>query len=295
MHILVIGNPTAGRGLTEARVHRFVGMLKARGHTVETLLTRKAGDAYDRARQVGPEVERLVVVGGDGTINETLNGLEDPSLVPLLHVPTGTANMMARDIGLPSRLEALAEIVDTGNVCMADIGLIGSKRFLLLATCGFDATVARVIGELRRERLGYRGYAGPILKVLWSYTPTDLKITIDGERKVTGRQVMVLNVRHYGGLFMFSHTAALDSGYFDVCVFQGGSRGAVVKYALAGLFRLVPKLTDVTRFTCTKIRIESPSPCPVEVDGDYFGTTPQEIELVRAAVPILVPRDASRF
>jgi diacylglycerol kinase (ATP) len=294
MVVLVIGNPTAGRGHSQARIDRLARVLESRGHEVEVFLTQKAGDAALRAGRIGPDVERLVVAGGDGTINEILNGLPDPSRVPILHMPSGTANMLARDLNLPFRAHELAEILETGAVRWADMGIVNNRRFLLLVTCGFDARVTEVIKRDRGHTLGYRGYLLPTLRALNQYGPVDLHVSIDGTWKATGSQVMILNVRHYGGLLVFSDTAALDSGKFDVCVFQRGSVASLVRYGLAALFRMSSMLPDVMRFFGRRITIESSLPCPTEVDGDYFGTTPLGIDLLDAKVPLLVPARRSR-
>jgi diacylglycerol kinase (ATP) len=289
VRILVIGNPIAGAGKAESRIRELTGALKSREHQVEIFLTRGPGDGFQRARTIGPEVERLVVVGGDGTINEVLNGLRDPSRVPLLHMAAGTANMLARDLGLPTDPGRLAELLERGGIRRIDMGIIGGRRFLLLVSTGFDAMVTEEIRKHRGKTLGYLGYARPILRVISRYRPADLEILVDRNRKLTGTNVMVLNVRHYGGYFVFSETALLDSGHFDVCVFHGRGIVDLIRYGIAGFLKRVSKLPDVTRLSCTRVSISSRKPFPVEVDGDYFGTTPVDIEIKPSAVPVVVP------
>ena len=164
MRVLVIGNPVAGPGRSEDRIHAFTSALKRKGHHVEVFLTEKAGDALDRARSVDGTVDRLVVAGGDGTVNEVINGLADPSRIPLLHLPTGTANQLARTLGLPPVPEALVAILEQGNVRRIDLGLANDRRFLLLVSAGFDAKVAAEVKKVRGDKLGYAGYALPLLK-----------------------------------------------------------------------------------------------------------------------------------
>jgi diacylglycerol kinase (ATP) len=291
MHVLIIGNPAAGRGQAHSRISEFRRIVEHKGHAVETFLTRGPGDAGNRAAQTGPEVERLVVAGGDGTLNEVLNGLPDPSRIPILTLSSGTANMLARDLRLPRSPEDLARVLEDGSVRKLDMGLVGEHRFLLLVTSGFDAAVTEEIRKRRGKRLGYRGYVEPVIRALARYNPTELTITVDGDRTVTGRQVMVLNVRHYGGLFVFWNKARLDSGTLDVCVFQRGSIAAMLRYSLAGLVRMVEKLPDVIHLTGRTVKIESRESSPVEVDGDYFGSTPQVVRLCPSVVPVLVPRE----
>ncbi len=290
MDIVIIGNPAAGRGQTYRRIRDFQQALERRGHTVETFLTEQCGDAGNRASQVDHKVDRLVIAGGDGTVNEVLNGLSDPSRVPLFHLPTGTANMLARDLNLPRSSDGLVHVLETGEVRRLDMGLIGEHRFLLLVSTGFDAAVTKEIKNRRGKRLGYRGYVEPVFGALSRYRSVELEVIVDDLHMVTGRQVMVLNVRHYGGIFVFWDRARLDSGVFDICVFRNGSRLSLVRYGLAGLLRFVEKLPDVKHMTGRRVQIQSSLSSPVEVDGDYFGETPQVVDLLPSVVPVIVER-----
>lgn len=290
MDVLVIGNPISGTGQTESRLAELVVALERNGHQVDVFLTQGPHDALNCARDVGQGVDRLVVVGGDGTVNDVLNGLPNPSLVPILQMPTGTANMLARELRLPWNPREVADLIDNGDVRTVDMGLAGAHRFILLASAGFDAAVTKEIMKSRGARLGYAGYIRPIFKTLKGFRPIDLRVTVDEERTYTGANVMVLNSRSYGGYFVFSDQARLDSGQFDVCVFTGIRRTDIVRYSVAAFFNWVSRLSDVTHDTCRRVRIDSAEPCPVQADGDYLGSTPVEIELKPASVSVVVPR-----
>ncbi|MDQ7782689.1 MAG: diacylglycerol kinase family lipid kinase [Desulfomonilaceae bacterium] len=288
MDILIIGNPAAGRGRARERTFKFQQALERRGHVVETFLTERRGDAGSRASRIDSAVDRLVIAGGDGTVNEVLNGLQDPSEIPLFHLPTGTANMLAWDLNLPNSTQGLVGVLEEGAVRRLDMGLINGRRFLLVVGAGFDAAVTKEIRNRGRTKLGYRGYVRPVLRAFRRYRPVEMEVIVDEQHCLTGRHVMVLNVRHYGGLFVFWNSARPDSETFDVCVFRSESRVALVRYGLAGLLRLVGKLPDVTHITGRRVRIRSSESIPVQVDGDYFGETPQVVELVPSAVPVIV-------
>ncbi len=290
MHIIIIGNPAAGRGRTHGKIREFRRTLERRGHVVETYITEQRGDAGHRASQVDHEVDRLVIAGGDGTVNEVLNGLSDPSRIPLFHLPTGTANMLAWDLRLPGNTEDLVDVLETGTVRKLDMGLIDEHRFLLVVSSGFDAAVTKEIRNHRGKRLGYRGYVEPVLRVLSRYRSAQLEVIVDERHRVTGRHVMVLNVRHYGGIFVFWKNARPDSGTFDICVFRKESRVSLVRYGLAGFLRLIHKLPDVTHMTGRRVCIQSRESSPVQVDGDYFGETPRVVDLHPSIVPVIVPR-----
>jgi diacylglycerol kinase (ATP) len=289
MRVLVIGNPVAGTGQAERRIDEFVGQLKRRGHEVEICITTTAGQALERARFIGKNIDRLVVAGGDGTINEVLNGLVEPSRVPILHLPIGTANQLARTLGLPFEPEKLIGILEHGSVKRIDIGVAGSRRFLMLVSAGFDARVAEEVKKVRNGTLGYSGYMVPVLKTVAGHQPGELTLTVDDGTKVTGYIVMVLKVRHYGGLFVFDEDAALDSGLLHVCVFRERAIPWLIVYAVAGLMGKACSLPGVARFTGHSVRIESDEPVPIEIDGDHAGTTPVDIKLMPTFVPVIVP------
>jgi len=289
MNILVIGNPISGTGQTEARIAELVVALEQRGHEVDVFLTQGPSDARDCARDVGPDVERLIIAGGDGTVNDVLNGLPDPSLVPILQLPTGTANMFARDLGLPWHPSDIADLVDKGRVQEIDMGLAGEHRFLMLASAGWDAWVTREIRRIRGKRLGYTGYLFPILRIMTQYCPIALEVLIDEEKTYEGGFVLVLNIRHYGGYFVFSEDAGLDSGHFDVRIFRSGKQIDIARYFMAALLRRESGISDVTRVIARRVSIQSREPCPIQADGDFQGTTPVHLELKPAAVRVVVP------
>lgn len=220
-------------------------------------------------------------------MNEVINGLADPSRIPILHLPTGTANQLARSLDLPFDSEELAVILEQGAIRRIDLGLAGNRRFLLLVSAGFDARVAEEVKKCRGDTLGYSGYVFPILKACASHRPAQLNVIVDNQKMMAGCNVMVLKVREYGGVFVFAEDARLDSGRFDVCVFQQGSIGWMSLYAVAGLVGRATDVPGVIRLTARTVRIESKEPVPVEIDGDHFGMTPIDISMQPAVVPMV--------
>lgn len=292
MQVLIIGNSVSGRGKTPQRVYELAGMLKYNGHNVEVFFSSKPRDALIRAASVDADLQRIVVAGGDGTVNEVLNGLVDPSIVPILHLATGTANMLARELGLPTSVSETASLVDTGRILPVDMGIVSGRRFLLVASVGFDSFVTLQMTEMRRQFLGYRGYLRPIVKAGLRYRPTSLKVWVDNQGPATGEMVMVLKTRYYGGLFIFDEEARPNSGLFHVRVFPRGTLASVLKYGVAGLARQICRFHEVICLKGTSVRIESESKMPLQVDGDHCCWTPAEIKIHPCFVPIVVPSNA---
>lgn len=298
LNVLIIHNPAAGLGRSGPAVQRLADDLQSRGHRVEVFRSPGRGAAGERAGRIGSEVDRLVIAGGDGTVNEALNGLVDPGAVPFCHFGVGTANMLARELGLPADPRAVAKIVEAGFVRPIDVGMVEGRRFLSLVTSGFDGLVTQEIVGLGQKIKGYRGYVRPITAALRHYRPLELEVRIDENARLFGTNVMVLKVRRYGGIFVFADNASFDCGHFEVRVFSGKSLLSLAKYGLAGLLRRSENLPDVSRVSAKTVEILSDGPFPSEADGDYLGTGNIHISLlcerVNAIVPFLGPKGARR-
>ena len=243
-----------------------------------------------RKRESEGELDRIVVAGGDGTVNDILNGLEDPSRIPLAHLAYGTANMLARELRIPRDPEALAALVESGACRRLDLGRAGSRRFLLVTSSGFDAMVTSTISRTRRGTLGYSGYAGPIWRAVRHYRAPRLRVSVDGAAPLCGALAVVSNIRNYGGIFSVADRARPDSGVLDACVFSGERVRDLLRYAFAAGARRVSRLPDVAYRTGRRIVIEAQEPTAVQIDGDYRGTTPLTIEVDASVVPILTPQ-----
>lgn len=295
MRILVIANPISGGGRSGRRAERLVRRVEARGHEVELRWTRRRGQAAEMAASVDPQTARLVVVGGDGTLNEVLNGLPDPARVPLVQLATGTANILAHDLKLPYDAERVADLIEHGTIRRLDMGLVGERRFLMLVSCGFDAQVVHDIEQTRVGTLGYAAYLRPILRTLRVYRRPKLAVRVDEGEPIVGEWVVASNTRNYGGLFTVADRARCDSGQLDVCVLERATVPRLARTVVHGLTGGLSGRAGIVYRTGRVVHVESADPCAVQVDGDYLGSTPVRIELRPAVVPFVVgPNGAPR-
>jgi len=291
----VIANPISGRGAARAGARELARALEGRGCAVELFFTRAAGDAARRARAAEGHVDRIVAVGGDGTLNEVLNGLRSPDQTPLTQLAFGTANLLARELGLPREPEALAEVAAGDTIRPLDLGTLhaigsgseGERRFLLLASCGFDARVTEAVQQTRHSTLGFAGYVCPMLRALRGYRPPRLEVRVDGALH-PAELVLVTNVSQYGGLFQSVATARPDSGQLDVCLFPRARRRDLLRIALRGARHRLASLPGLAILPAREIVITGDR-APVQVDGDHWGSTPVCIRLSAQRVPVLVP------
>jgi diacylglycerol kinase (ATP) len=218
---LVIVNPAAGRGQAVhvwTRVSARVPHLKE----VECVTTEAPGHARRLAHAAATRgVERVVAVGGDGTVSEVAGGLAG-SQVALGVVPAGTGNDFSRALGLPSAPEIAARLALDGSTRWVDLGHVRTAHqrvaFVNVAGCGFDAEVVRRTRSGRRAG-GALMYLIGILQTLTAFRPVPMGLVVDGqwlERRALGIAVAI-GPRYGGGMLVAPH-AVLDDGLFDVCL-----------------------------------------------------------------------------
>jgi len=287
-NVLIIGNPVAGTGKTISKISILEELLLSRNHCVEVLLTERPGDATNLARNIDASCDLIVVAGGDGTVNEVLNGLEEPFSIPLIHLGTGTANQLANHLKIPRNPANLVPLIENGATQLIDIGIAGQRRFLLQTSAGFDALVTKVLAEQPKIGLGYLAYTIPILRAVCRHRLADVDVQIDEGSATRSRGVIITKVSHYGGIFVFCKNASMQTGILDVCLFHERKLWVHLCSFIAALLRLTPYLPWISHARGTRIRVDAPSPTPVQIDGTYVGTTPIEVRLMPQCLPVIV-------
>jgi YegS/Rv2252/BmrU family lipid kinase len=253
-----------------------------------------AGEGAARAAAARAEgFEAVVAVGGDGTVNEVLNGL-DGTGIPVGIVPTGTANVLARDLGIPFDPAAAARVVAGGRPRVLDIGEArngegATRRFLCCAGAGFDAVVVKAVAEARKARLGFRGWVRPMWRACAHYDFPALRVSVDGKPAPPATIAVVCNTANYGGLFSLVPGADPGDGTLDACLIDAHSRRSFFRYTWAAWRGTLPGHGDVRTLRGAAVRIESDRAVPLQVDGDPFGGTPLTATLLPGAARVLVP------
>ena len=291
--VLVVVNPVSGRGRSLRAAEEFAKAFRdGGGEAVE----RRLGGAGDATRAAADAVrdgfDAVAAVGGDGTANEVLNGLEGSSL-PVALVPVGTANVLARDLGLPFDPAAAARVAAAGKVRTLDVGeartTAGSRRFLCCAGAGLDAAVVDAVAAARKARLGFRGWVKPLLREVRAYDFPALRVTVDGAPAAAATLVVVCNTANYGGLFTLVEGADPGDGFLDACLVDARRRRSFLRYLWGAWRGTLPRQRDVATARGRVFRVEADRPVPVQVDGDPHGTTPLEVTLRPGAARVLVP------
>lgn len=295
--LLVIHNPTAG-WRRRRRLRAVLDRLERSGCRVSLRETTCRGDAETFAGAArADDFDRVVVAGGDGTINEAINGLADRR-VPLALVPLGTANVLAAEIGLGVRSSGVAQAITDGPTATVALGRIGGRdgrvrRFSMMAGIGFDAhVVARVDPRLKRATGKFAYVYASLLQII-EHRDRMYDVTVDG-RAYRAASVIVAKGHFYGGRFVVAPQARLDEPYLHVCLFQRTGRWHAIRYAAALLFGCLHRLPDVTLVRARKVEIAGPTGEPVQVDGDLDGTLPVVIDIDDRALRLAMPAGGTR-
>lgn len=299
----VIYNPVAGPWDVQQTIQRVCAQLAEHGWSTQIKQTSRSGDATVLAREAthaGCDV--VIVAGGDGTLNEAVNGLVDtPTALGVL--PVGTGNRWARQLGLPPYLlatplrahEAAAGLTEA-TIHRIDVGKVNERYFLCWAGIGLDAQITTEMEPRPRhtKHLGIIPYIIAGLLVARDFQGVRTRAQLD-DKVVRGRTLLILasNIQQYAGQLHVAPQARLDDGLLDVFVFKGLG----FPYALRHLFTMLNRrwLQDprIVHRQARYVKIQTDRPIPMQVDGDPVGsTTPVTLQVIPRALQVLVPPTA---
>lgn len=211
---LLIVNAKARQG--RCSVDALVAELEAGGLNVTRAECRRREDLSDIIRAHAGRVDRVVIGGGDGTMNAAAAGLAETGMA-LAILPLGTANDLARTLGIPLDIKAAAQLAATGEIRRIDLGEVNGVPFFNVASLGLSVELARALTRDIKRRWGIVGYAIAAIRALWRMKPFRAEIRIDGVvHRVKSVQIAVGNGRHYGGGMTVEENAALDDGRLDL-------------------------------------------------------------------------------
>ena len=286
--IKLIANPVAG-GDARSKIDQAVAWLQAAGVTVDLVLTEKRGDAMQaaaEAKQAG--FDRIIAAGGDGTLNEVINGLV-PSAIPLAFIPFGTTNVFALEVDIPFDVEQACAVALHGQPCPVCLGLAGNTRFLLMAGIGFDAEVVAGVSLPLKRRVGKLAYLVSALKVLLRPMADAIEIVDEQGRRYQGTFAIIGNGRYYGGRFSLTPQASLQDDTLEVCLFRHRGRlGFLCSMIKVALGRPLAE-NDAWRFKGREL-IVTGAKAAVQLDGDYYGRLPQTFRASFGELTLIYPQ-----
>ena len=297
---LIILNPSA-HGDKAARLLDGLHRLMGSRSDVEIRLTSMPGDAEKLAVEgVAGGFDAIIAAGGDGTINEVVNGIvtgahgiKGENGVTLGILPIGTMNVFAVELGIPLHsLEKAWEVILGGTTRLLDLPRCRSgtetRYFAQLAGIGLDAEVVNRTTKESKKVLGPLSYLLSLAQVACKKPP---RITLTGNDGLerSGSFVLLGNGRYYGGPFQLFRKGSQTDGLLDVLVFQNQSHWDLLRYMHAIMMGQHASLSDVEYFQSPALDFYSEERVPFELDGEVSGYLPLSVTLERAALQVFAP------
>lgn len=292
---VLISNPRAGGGGARRamEVARFREAMRARGVELEVLNTMAQDEAtLLAARAAENGAETIIVSGGDGTINEAVQGLVGKR-ARLAIWPRGTANVLAKEIAMPTHFEKAAEIIARGKTKRIYPGCAiaeetGARRyFLLMAGIGLDASVVEGTRPELKRRFGKAAFWYAGFEHLAKWQPVSFNVEVDGET-LPATFAAIGKGSRYGGGLRITPRARLDEAEFEICVVNYESRLKYLRLLPATLNgSLMEDAPDLRFIRATRARVTGR--VAVQVDGELIGKPPMSFEVVKETIELITP------
>jgi YegS/Rv2252/BmrU family lipid kinase len=298
MKAVFLVNPASANGSTGKRWPELHRRAKELGLDAEPLLSERPGHLIELAREAAAAHELLVVVGGDGTLNEVVNGVAglDAELAVL---PAGTGQDFGKTHGIPTgfddavrvALEGTARPVDLGRATYRDdAGAEAVRFFANVGSAGMSGAVARRANSMTKRLGGRTTFFYALVREFVAWKNTEVTVTVDeGERRGAMHDVILANGRWHGGGMKLAPDAKPDDGLFDVVLIGDVNKLDFLTTApklYSGKHVAHPKVEVLQSATVT---VDAAEPIPIELEGETVGTTPARFEIVPAAVRVRMP------
>ena len=290
--VVILANPRAGAGSSRAHVEELLAGL--RGRALEPVVCWDRDEFSDAVRrEAGASLRCVVSAGGDGTLVETLNRAPGQ---PVALLPVGTENLVARFLKVDRSGEKLAEIIAAGayrrlDLARAQLGGTGMSRvFCLMAGAGFDADVVHRLHRRRHGHIDKASYVWPIIQALrrYAYPLMDVEDLDSGER-FRGAQVFVFNLPQYAAGLPLAPEARGNDGWLNLCVFERPGLANLFRYVTSVLRGRRDKIRDFHHRFVRRVRLSAAQPVRLQTDGDPAGSLPVTIDVIPAALTLVVP------
>jgi diacylglycerol kinase (ATP) len=301
MTVLCVVNPTAG-GSGKRLTDKVAAILRSRGAEVVVRETTVRGDAERLARAaamrdptLGGTIDVVAVAGGDGTINEVANGLLG-SDVTIAVIPSGTANVLAHELGLTTKPAQIAETILNGRAIEVRPGTIGGRCFVAMVGVGFDARAVAAIDLKHKAVIGKGAYALACLPAFFGAPPVLYRVEIDGDA-FEAAWIVASKTHFYAGRYVIAPGASLSAASLRIFLLRTPTRFGLIR-ALVGIgLGRVAQVRDVSLVDGKSVKITrligdsggGTNADPVQADGDAVGHVPVEIGIAAKSVKILTP------
>jgi diacylglycerol kinase (ATP) len=292
--VYVIYNPNAGLGTAQALLPTVLRKLREGNFPCEVYRTQARGDARIFASRCNVG-EAIVCMGGDGTINEVINGLKSPQ-IPVLAIPTGTSNVLTGELKTTGGVDKILERLLYQKHRTWDLGIESNtkRKFALFASAGFDAEVVHTFDRQGRRVFPMVEYFMWGVFSMLNHKVKEITVEIDG--KIVEQKaplVMISNVSYYGGPLVFTPLSRPDDGYFDIIVVRRGTHRDLVRHLYYGILRYISglnlKVKAIDHYRGKKIRLfpTKGEQIPLQVDGEPVGFLPTTIDIMPSSLKLI--------
>ena len=285
---LVIVNPSAGGGRARKVLPELEGALRARGLDYRLVLTTSPDHGREEALGAAAAGQIPVVMSGDGLIGQ-IGGALAGAEVPMGVIPGGRGNDLARVLGIPTEIPGAVELLAAGPTRTIDVGEVNERRFLGIASCGFDSDANRIANQARLVK-GRLVYVYAALRALAAWRPARFELLLDGEpHSFTGYSVAVANNKAFGGGMFIAPDAELDDARLDV-VWTGQVGKLRFLVNLPKVFKGSHVDNDeVTVLRAAEVQISADRPFAVYADGEHLVDLPATIRVLPRALTVIAP------
>ena len=241
-------------------------------------------------RRYQNQVDLVIIGGGDGTLNAAVDGLVDTQL-PLGILPLGTANDLARTLGIPNCLPDACKIIGTGQLRRIDLGWVNGKHFFNVASLGLSVQITQQLSKEAKRRWGVLAYAVTAIQVIWQARPFTAEIRLNG-KSISAKtiQISVGNGRYYGGGMTVDYDAAIDDQKLDLYSLE-----------IQHWWQILPLLPAIRQGQQTswpgvrteegqEIEVYTHKPRAINTDGEITAHTPAKVRVIPHALGVLVPQ-----
>lgn len=274
--VLLIVNPKSGDGIAVRWVADMVSMLSKKYDFVTVYFSKKQGDILNIASGYSGEYEAMVVVGGDGSLNEAIGGiLLSGTDIDLGYVPTGTVNDFATSHGIPKNIKMALEKIADGEPKKCDVGSLNGRFFSYVAAFGAFTDVAYLTSQKSKETFGKIAYVAEAATRILKLKPIKMTYELGGER-ISGEYIygMASNSKTIGGIVFYGSEGEefLRDGELEITLVKYPFSSSELSAALVGLINPSANTKQVVKFRASSIKFEFEEETPFTVDGEFGGS-----------------------
>lgn len=283
--LLIIHNPVAGRRRQDY-LNAVIAALRRQGCELLIRQTGAPGEGERLLRDHPDRFDRIVAAGGDGTLNEVLNGTRGRAC-RLGLIPLGTSNVLCRELALPTQPDRLAQVLAGDSEVVLHPALANGRRFLLMCGIGFDAWVVNGVDLDLKRRLGKGAYLLTMARMVGRYGRQRYRVRSNDQQWQVG-SLIISHARHYAGPFVLDPEASLFAPHLNLVMLERHTRLGLLSYLLALPTGRSSRLPGVRRALGSHIHVEGAVGEPIQLDGDPHGCLPVTITLDPEPVRIAV-------